>query len=497
MVDVLRSDFTRMFVIQNRAGPNAVPVYDGLMKAGRLAMNQGNPTRIRIPDPNQYGQFLTIGIIPGDPDLPEIPVTRRYTTDLSTLMAVANSQCDLDAQIHMGACKNPQDFNRGWQKIIILEAAHVQRYGTSDAVGALEPRDRVIVNEEATLQGENMYEVAPLIITETAQTTVTREILDVAICDSVTCGSDCGSPSDGCQNVFMLSTSTGASPGAAADVIYTTNSGGAWNKTHVTTLGVVVPDALACVGDNLVVVSATDDALHYAALQDIIDAVETWTKVTTGFVGGKGPTCIFAASPNAVFMGGKGGYIYETSDPTNGVTVQSNGSITSQDLLAITGLDDQHLVTVGKSNTFLITNDGGTTWQALTGPSVGNDLIAVAMISNLIVWVSDSVGGLFFTVDGGNHWTAKSFPGGSGGKVRDIIFPTRSVGFMAYSTAAPAGKLYRTLDGGGHWYLMPEGPGSIPANNYVASIVACNVNTVFGGGQGSGGTDGFAAKCAV
>lgn len=496
MADVLRSDFTRMFVVKNRAGPNAAPLYDGLMKAGRLAMNQGNPTRIRIPDPNQYGQFLTIGIIPGDPDLPEIPVTRRYTTDLSYLMSVANTQCDLDAQIHIGACKNPQDFNRGWQKIIVLEAAHVQRYGTSDALGALEPRDRVIVNEEATLQGENMYEIVPLTLAETAQTAVAREIIDVSICDSVQCG--CGVSSDGCQNVFLLSLTGGGSPGASADVVYTSNGGGAWGKTHVQSLPIAdSPDAEACVGGNLVVVSSADVALHYAPSADILNGVETWARVATGFVSSHGPTCIFAAGPNAVFMGGKGGYLYFTTDPTNGVSVQSNGAITTNDFVAIAGIDDQHVVAVGKSNTFLITNDGGTTWQSLTGPSVGNDLISVCMVSNLVIWVGDSVGNLYFTIDGGNHWTAKSFAGQSGGKVRDIIFPTQTVGFMAYSTSAPAGKLYRTVDGGGHWYLLPEGPGSIPANEYVAAIAACNVNHVFGGGLSSGGSDGFAVIGAV
>lgn len=497
MVDVLRSDFTRMFVIDGRASPNAAPVYDGLMKAGRLAMNQGNPTRIRIPDPNQYGQFLTIGIIPGDPDLPEIPVTRRYTTDLSFLMGVANTQCDIDAQIHIGACKNPQDFNRGWQKIVVLEAAHVQRYGTSDAMGALEPRDRVIVNEEATLQGENMYEIVPLILTETAQTAVARELIDVAICDQVQCGS-CGVVSDGCQDVFLISVTGGGSPGASADVVYTANGGGSWGKTHVSTLPIAdSPDAAACVGDNLVVVSSVDVALHYANSADIRNGVETWTRVATGFVANKGPNCIFAASPNSVFMGADGGYIYATTDPTNGVTVLSNGAITTNDLLAIHGLDDQHVAIVGASNTFLITNDGGTTWQSQTGPSVGNDLISVVMVTNLIVWVGDSAGNLYFTIDGGAHWTSKGFPGQSGGKVNDIIFPTRTVGFMAYTTAGSAGKLYRTLDGGGHWYLMPEGPGSIPANNKLSSIAACNVNHVFGAGLASNGTDGFALIAAV
>jgi photosystem II stability/assembly factor-like uncharacterized protein len=469
------------------------------MKAGRLAMNQGNPTRIRIPDPNQYGQFLTIGIIPGDPDLPEIPVTRRYTTDLSFLMGVANTQCDIDAQIHIGACKNPQDFNRGWQKIVVLEAAHVQRYGTSDAMGALEPRDRVIVNEEATLQGENMYEIVPLILTETAQVTVTREIVDVAICDQIQCGT-CGVTSDGCQNVFMLSLTGGGSPGAAADVIYTSNGGGVWGKTHVSSLGLVSPDAMACVGDNLVVVAHNDAApsLNYAPIADILNAVETWTQVTSGLVVNKGPTCIFAASPNAVFIGGKAGYIYHTTDPTNGVSVQTNGAITSQDFTAIHGLDDQHVAIVGKSNTFLITNDGGTTWQSLTGPSAGNDLSAVCMITNLIIWVGDINGGLFYTMDGGNHWTARSYPGQvSGGALRDIVFPTRTVGFLSADTLAPVGRLYRTVDGGGHWYLMPEGPGSIPANQRVKSIVACNVNHVFGGGLASNGTDGFAVIAAV
>jgi photosystem II stability/assembly factor-like uncharacterized protein len=117
-----------------------------------------------------------------------------------------------------------------------------------------------------------------------------------------------------------------------------------------------------------------------------------------------------------------------------------------------------------------------------------------------IEWLVGAADGtLWYTRNSGGTWTQKGFPGSGAGQVRDIQFATGAIGYMAHSTATPAGRVLRTLDGGFSWYVLPEQAGfSIPANDYVGALAACgeDPNLVFGAGLADNAIDGFLVKFA-
>lgn len=492
MADPVSSPYSRVFLIENGAQPGNSPSYEGLWRAGALSFGQGDVTPIRIPDAGSYGKFKTIGTIPGEQDLPELAITARYTYDLSDMLRLVNIGCNHDLHVHFGTCQNPNDFNDGWTKILVLEAARVSDYGTTD-LGALEPGDAAPVNEDVTWQGQLVYEIKLLSATEIASTNITREGLAIAICDQAGCGGVCGAASDGCQKVFIVTTSSGGSPGLPADVIYSDDGMATSGKTQVDSLlSSESPDDALCVGSNLVVLSSASVSLHYAPTADILAGTETWTEVTTGFVATKGPRAGWSIGPNETWIVGAGGYVYFATNPASGVEVQDAGVATTQNLNDVHAIDSDHAVAVGASNAVVRTVDGAT-WGSKTGPAVGVALNAVWM-KTVDIWLVGTAGGkLYYTKNGGDSWTEIGFTGSGAGAVDDIYFVNGTVGFMAHRTAAPVGRVLRTIDGGQSWEVMPDS-GTMPDNDGINSIGACNPNTVYGTGLGGGASDGFAVK---
>lgn len=486
-----RNDFSRVFFIPYRAGPSNPPAYQGLWKAGALQWNQGDVTLVRTPSYSTYGAFDVVGKILGQPGNPELPIMARYTQQVSELFKAAVAGCDHDLQVHIGDCGNPQDFNGGWRKIVVLEAGHITSYRTGE-LGALDPSERAVINEEVPFSGENSYEILRITFAQKAGAQITQEVIAVSVCDAPTCGL-CGLPSDGCQVIFAVTKSTGASPGLTSELIFSDDGGLTWDDANITTfLATEDPTGLMCIGTNVVVVSDTDASLHYANINDVLENADAavWAEVTTGFAALGQPRKIYSANPSASWIIGNGGYIYFTADPTNGVETQDAGVATTQILNAVHGIDDQNVIAVGNSNAVVVTGNGGDTWNSITGPSVGVNLNAVFMVDSLRWFIGTAGGRLYYTENGGDTWVQKRFPGDNAGVVRDIVFVTNSVGYMAHDTAAPAGRILRTIDGGYSWYVAPEGTGLIPTNQRINDLAVCpNPNIIWGGGLGVG-TDG-------
>lgn len=486
--------FSRVFSIEDTAGPENIPEYQGLWKAGAATWAQGDITRIRVPDPGRYDAFLTAGKIRGEQGTPQITIMARYTHDLSDMLALVRKGCESDIQIHMGLCQDPRDFNGGWDKILVLTKALPTNYSTDD-LGAMMDSERAVINEEIPFSGEDLFEIKKLGFQEQATTQTVQEVVDIVVCDSISCGL-CGVPSNGCDKVFALTMSFGASPGLPAEIIWTADGGGTWEDTTITTLAANEdPDAMDCVGTYLVVVSQESISLHYALIADILTSSETWVEVATGFVAAGAPVDIWSADPTHTWIVGLGGYIYFTGDVTAGVSVQTAGTVTTQPLRAIHGLDALTLVAVGDSNALLYTNNGGSTWSSITGPAVGVALNTVWMQSEREWWVGTAGGRLFYTLNAGTTWTEKAFSGSGAGVVRDIKFFNGTIGYMSHDTAAIVGRIFRTIDGGHSWYILPEGNGSIPVNDRINALAVCeDPNTVFGAGLGGNAIDGFIVK---
>lgn len=493
-----KTSFSRVFLIENGAGPAQVPEYEGLARMMGLDWPQGDVTPVRVPSPDAYDRFEIVDVIRGAQGLPSTTLEFRQLATISEILRKVRRECPMDIQLHVGTCKNPSDFNGGWEdgRVVVLEVAYPTGYSTGD-LGALDSDQRATVLESVPFTSLDLYEIKPINPEEQATAEVTDEIVDVAICDAVSCGA-CGLPSDGCSVVFALAGPVAGSPGLPSELLYTEDGGANWSATNIATLGLAeAGSALACVGTNLVVVSNASNSLHYAPIADILDGTETWTEVTTGFVVSGEPNDIISLDPQHTWIVGDGGYVYFTADPTAGVTVQTAGSVTAQNLNEIHALDVDNLVAVGASNAVIVTTSGGDAWSSITGPNVGVALNTVAM-HRLNEWfIGDAGGQLWYTTDGGTTWTEKTFTGSGAGAVRALAFPTPSVGYMAHNTAGPAGRILRTIDGGNSWYVLPEKSGvAMPANDYVGAIAACSEdpNIVFAGGLADDGSDGFLVK---
>lgn len=496
---IQQSAFSRIWIIANTAGAGNTPELQGLARAGEPDWSLGDVTPIFIPDPDRYGHFIVAGKVQGERGLPTMDAVFRYKTDAKgALTKFVKGGCDHDLQVHMGFCQNPQSFNEGWEKILVLPRARPTNWGTGQ-LGALGPAENVMVDETVSFSAEEVYEIIRLNFAEQAAAEVVQEVIDVLVCDAQTCG-QCGVPTDGCDIVFALTLTAGGSPGLSAEIIFTSDGGAVWGDTNISTLAANQdPNRMACVGSNLVVVSEDSESLHYADISDILAGAEVWTEMTVGFVATNGPLAIWAVSQCAVWIVGENGYIYFSEDPTASVSVQDAGVATTQNLVDVHAFDKLNVAAVGESNALVLTRNGGDTWAAVLGPNPGVNLNAVWMSGLNEIWIGDAGGQLWYTLDGGASWTEKTFPGSGSGVVRDIKFVTETVGYLAHDTALIAGRILRTIDGGNSWYVLPEANGSIPANDRINAVAPCSPddpNTVYGGGLGDNAIDGFLVKAS-
>ena len=494
---IQQSQFSRVWLIPFRAGPTNAPGYHNLARADTPEWSLGDISPIHVPDPDRYGSFLVAGKVRGDQGLPTLSILWRYQADqASALDRIVRSMCEHDLQIHMGVCQNPTDFNLGWDKIMVLEGATPTNWSTT-ALGALQPDEKALVNEDVPFTGERIYHIYRILFEEQAPAEVVQQVVDVLICDEVTCGA-CGLPGNGCDVALALEISSGVgSPGLPAEIIFTSDGGTTYADTTIDTLGAGEdPNEFACVGPNLVVVSEDSESLHYAPLADILEGTETWVEVATGFVVGNGPLAIHSEGPRHTWIVGENGYIYFSEDPTAGVVVQDAGVVVTQDLQSVHAFDINNVVAVGALNTVVLTRDGGTVWVSIPGPSAGVGLNTIWMSGPNQWWIGDAGGQLWYTLDAGLNWTEKTFPGSGAGGVQDVHFATDSVGYMAHITAAPLGRILRTIDGGFSWYVAPEANISLPTNTAINMIAPClsDPNILWAGGLHSNATDGILFK---
>ena len=485
--------YSRVWFQEGGSGPSRPRTYHSNWKAGSISWDRGDLTVIREPDPNAYNSFIRVGRYRGEPGDPELPITARYTFQRSKLLKVARLDCEHTLHIHMGQCENPQDFPRGWEKAMILEGAAINSYGTED-IGAMSPDENAPVNEEVPFVGTDLYEVVRMTFAEMAPDLVTAGIAGVHVCDHAQCGA-CGVASDGCQVVLALHLATAGSPGAPTSILYTTDGGGSWS-TVAGPPALTTSTGMYCAGDTVVVMDGDGDSLWYTSLSDLVLGNVTWTQTTNGFVAGQGPLAASALGASEVWVAGGGGTVYMSADPALGVEVSSQGA-TANDLNDIHALDSLNVVAVGADNTILATNNGGLSWSLLPGPAAGVVLNAVWVRSSLEWLVGTADGRLYYTINGGGTWVEKGFTGAGTGQVRDIVFATPTVGYIATSNGGSNGRILRTIDGGFSWYVMPEGAGTVPANEGIDHLAVCNdPNILYASGVGAGGTDGLLLKGA-
>lgn len=484
----------RLWLTRFRGGPFRTPEYQTRGVAGAADWGQGDVTKVERPsdvNPNQWVEDVSYQ---GAQDRPSVPMTFRLTDVRSIVLDLIRTRCALDAEVHFGSCEHVQDYNFGWEKIIVFENAKITTYSTGDLM-AMQEDDQTEIAEEIEISAEDMYEILRMTMREVAASYVSEEIVAVGVCDTIACG-DCDDPSDGCSKMFAVSNPAGTSPGVLPQAIVTSDRYGNTVERWITSiaLGSVVSDA-SCVGKYLVAISQDDTSgIHYAVFSETLLSSETWTAQNTGFVAGNGPNAMVSYSPLHTWIVGENGYVYFTDDPTAGVEVQDAGVATTEDLTDVDAVSAEIAVAVGENNAVIYTTDGNS-WSAVTGPAVGIDLTAVALRDEGNEWwIGDANGDVWVTTDRGTVWTERTGIPGTPTQIDKIVWVNDRVGFMSVRYAGPAGKVVRTISAGRYWYTLPENPTlSHPANDYILDIAVCEdePNRFLAGGLGDGGADGI------
>jgi hypothetical protein len=483
---------TRVFLIEGGARPDHTPSYKSCLRMMGVSQGYGDIERIECPDPYKYGGFIEKSQIRGATERPTTSLEGRYPQDmLSDLMKLARKGCAFDVQLHTGACQDPSSFN-DYDKVLILEGAYLTNYSTED-LGALQSGDNAVINETSDISAADAYEVVPLSVANRTPTLVVNEVLDVVLCDNVSCG-DCETESGGCDKIYAITKYASGSPATLADFVYSIDGGSTWYVHDLDPLTSQDPSAIECLGDYVVVISNAAASISYA-LKSEMDGVTdpTWTEVTTGFVTGGEPNDIWSTGAYA-FIVGDNGYIYGTSDPTIGVSLIDSGVADPDNLRCVHGLSDTFAVAGGENGTVVFTADGSTWTSSPSNPAgVGITINTVWVKSETEWWIGTSGGRMYYTLNQGVTWTEKAFSGSGTGAVQDIVFSTNSVGYLSHTSATPKGRILRTIDGGNSWKLVPEKTGTMPGNDKINAIAYCpsDPNFIVGVGLADDATDGF------
>lgn len=483
-----KSGHSRVFLIEGRARFDHKPAYQFNTKAGGLSQGFGDVEKIEIPSSVEFGKYDEVGVIRGQVDRVTMPLMSRYAADLkSQFLKLARKGCPIDVHVVFGACTDPTDYNTFTKKVVI-ESAYLTDYST-DEMGALGSDEDARIDETVEISGRDVYELVQVSFAQRGGDVITNEILDVTFCGTASCG-DCAEESDGCQTIYAISKAAGGSPGTPADVVFSLDGGATFYAHDIDGMNVAHdPDAVACVGSYLVVVSADATAAYYALLEDITSTTDpVFASIATGLVGA--PTDIWSVGRKA-FVVGESGYIYATEDITSGFTVLDAGVASSENYLAVHALSEEFAVAVG-ANGAITRTENGTVWGAVNSPTAGN--ITAVWARSRTEWVIGTAAGtLYYTLDGGTTWTLETFPGSGSGAVESIYFGTDTVGVISHTTAAGAGRLLRTTNGGYDWVVLPEGSGILPVSDRINAAVVCpfNPDIIIGVGLDGDGSDGY------
>lgn len=488
------NDMSRVWAMEDGAGPTVAPEYMGVWKCGAVSWDYGESTSVEIPSDSATQQFEEVETMAGAKGKPSTTLTALFQRQLSDMLRMARRECFHDFQVHIGKCGDLKNFNLGWEKVIAFDTARISNYSTED-LGALSSDERAKTNESINIAAQDYYEIGRIAFAEVAASSVIQEVVDMIICDNKSCGA-CGVTSDGCQKVFGIVKSVGGSPGLGSQVIVSADKGSTWTAYPITALAAnEEPLAGACMGDWLIIVS-TDGAGHvYVDKDELILGTHTWGEVTTGYEAGGEPRDIFVLKPGYAWVVGAGGYVYSLDDPTNSPVVLDAGAATVQPLNAVHAYDETNVLAVGDANAVIHSTDG-VTFGAVTGPAPAVNLTTCWMRSAMEWFVGTAGGRLYYTKNSGATWTEKQFSGSGAGSIYDIVFVNAQVGYMSHSTATPAGRILRTINGGYSWYVLPEATGSsIPANDKINALAVCDdANLVFGGGLADDAADGIIIK---
>lgn len=488
----LNSAFTRVWLIEGRAGRKHKPEYMGFFSLGGYNWDLGAVEPIYVPSDKAYGKFEEAGTFRGEESRPTTSFVGRYAANFkSRLIQLARAGCAFDLQMHIGKCEDPTKFDAA-QKYMVFENVSLESI-SSDDLGALDPGSQGLVNETGEVSASRLYEIMPMTYASRAGNVITNEIVDVVRAGNQSCG-DCDESNSGCQDFYAISLAAGGSPGTPADVVFSHDKGLTWFAHDIDSLGVGDdPSGIAVLDDYVVVVSNDGGDAHIAPRSEFKSGGDPqFVQITNGFEVGGAPNGIWNVGSRA-FIVGDGGHVYAMDNPADGVTVIDAGGVTVENLLKVHGLTDDFAVAVGENGTIVIIRDSGT---SLSNSPVGAGVTITGVdVRNDQEWdVVTSDGRAFYTMDGGQTWT--EFTAALPGTKTAMNAIRRSTETVMYASGVVNGRaaLWSSFNGGSTWVREVRGTSIIPLADRINALAVCgdiDADFLVGVGLADNATDGF------
>lgn len=439
--------------------PNASVKYAGqdtqYMSIQGVTVNDlGDVSPIYVPDPRTQGAYRAVNRSRTAPDLSEGTLV-LYEKHGSIPWQLFAQNCPFNVYELTGTCKDLSDFNNGWNDYVLVYPSALV---TSRDLGDRSAWDSDDAQEDSLSLtfGGKPYPVGALTFANKAASTITLEAKDVVFGTQIRCG-DCGVANDGTKFIY-IAVKGAASPATKPAVVYSLDGGATWSSVSIATAA-NAEDVVAIdiVGDKLVVASKTGgtssaSALYVSNLNTVTGAPSsTFTKVTpAAFTTSNTVNDMYVLSTSEVFFAADGGYIYKSADVLSDMSVIDAGSATAQNLSRVHGAGDT-IYASGASGAVVKSSNRGTSWTATTtSPGSGTNQ-ALFVKDNLVAFVGNASGALYYTLDGGETWTAKGFTGLTAVAIQDIYFSTDEVGFIAFTVSGPAARVASTINGGERW----------------------------------------------
>ncbi len=485
----------RVWYVEGGVHPTRSPV---LLTLGKFSTDPsraiGEDTRITAPDPNSFNRDIEVGTVKGAVERATLAVAVRSTVQKSILMGWANKGCRVDLYALSGKCGNPQDFTEGGEKWVYFPDGKPSNHGFEN-FGAFGNDENNPTNEMTDMSAAEYWEFLYMRQEQIGSSVTTREVFTV----DVYTGNDCESCPEACDRVLVSMAGASATPGTQPTILFSDDGGENWNSQVISTLfsNEGVADGVV-IGGDIVYISNEANEIHYTDIELLYDRTNVWAQVPTGFVATKNAKAITSADARHSWIAANGGYIYFVKNHKAGVEVQDAGVATTQHLNAIHAFDANYVMTVGNSNAVVWTNNGGISWQSVTGPAVGVNLGACWMWDKDCWFVGEGAGGtgkLWLTVNQGRTWTQVALPG-TYLRIDKIQFISEAEGYISARTGG-TGIILRTITAGNEWVTLPQGKRAVAfENSYLRDIGVCSryENTVFAAGLADNGTAGLILK---
>lgn len=421
------------------------------------------------------GKFKATGVRRQTPDTPTVTL-RLFRADFDLLL---DSPCPPTVYVMYSNCGADNDPTN-YDFVDILEDLYITEETQENVSNALAEDGNTDVGGdivvEAAISFLNRVTHKPVTATQVDVSDIRSHIVEsVAVCDKEAICGDCDTNTKGCQTVWLVTNGVAGSIGTPAAIRKSTDRGSTW-----TTISNPFSDTddsiikVRCDGNTVILVNG--EASSYAYSND----GSTFTEVLT-------PTQIISdvavVGSTRIWMSAAAGFIYYSENQGQSVSTQTAGDITAQNLNAISMASGLLGYAVGNANAFLRTTNGSD-WEAVTGPSVGVNLTAVAAIADTeIVLVGDASGNIFRSDDKGATWTT-SFTAATataGGIVSIAACNCNVMLFAANNAALTDGSVYKTINGGNTWTSQ-----AVDTDTGLTDLVCCNLNEYW-----LTGNDGF------